>query len=98
MEGASDKDTGKMGFGVLRYSPNPICCVIDSEWAGRDIRESGRSPRSAPTVATIDVALALGAEVIVLGIAPPGGLIPQEWFPVMDEAVAKGLSLVNGRA
>jgi len=31
---------GKMGFGVLRYSPNPIVCVIDSKTAGRDIKEA----------------------------------------------------------
>lgn len=96
MEGAADKDIGKMGFGVLRYSPNPICCVIDSDTAGHDIAEFGRSPRSAPTVATIDEAVALGAEVLVLGIAPPGGLIPPEWFAPLDHAVKAGLSIVNG--
>ncbi|MFI5385204.1 MAG: DUF1611 domain-containing protein [Fimbriimonadales bacterium] len=96
MEGAADKDIGKMGFGVLRYSPNPVCCVIDSEWAGRDIAESGRSPRSAPVVANIAEAMQKGAEVLVLGIAPPGGLIPPEWLAIMDEAIAGGLCLVNG--
>src|SRR5579862_5744262 len=96
MEGAADKDHGKMGFGVLRYSPNPVCCVIDSELAGDDIAEFGRSPRSAPIVATIEEASALGSEVMVLGIAPPGGLIPKEWYEALDEAIAKGLSLVNG--
>jgi len=96
MEGAADKDHGKMGFGVLRYSPNPICCVIDSELAGHDIAEFGRSPRPAPIVTTIDEAVALGAEVMVLGIAPPGGLIPPEWYDALDQAVQSGLSLVNG--
>ena len=96
MEGAADKDIGKMGFGVLRYSPNPICCVIDSDTAGHDIAEFGRSARSAPTVATIDDAVQLGAEVLVLGIAPPGGLIPPEWFEQLDHAVSAGLSIVNG--
>src|SRR5579862_1089955 len=33
---------------------------------------------------------------MVLGIAPPGGLIPKEWYEALDEAIAKGLSLVNG--
>lgn len=96
MEGACDKDFGKMGFGVLRYSPNPVCCVIDSELAGHDIAEFGRSPRSAPIVATIDDAVRMGAEVLVLGIAPPGGLIPREWLGPLDHAVEAGLSLING--
>lgn len=96
MEGASDKDLGKMGFGVLRYSPNPVACVIDSEFAGHDMLEFGKSPRSAPIVATLDEALQKGAEVLVLGTAPPGGLIPPEWYAALDAAVGKGLSLVNG--
>jgi uncharacterized NAD-dependent epimerase/dehydratase family protein len=96
MEGASTKDLGKMGFGVLRYSPNPVACVIDSELAGHDIAEFGTSPRGAPIVATIEEAVQLGAEVLVLGTAPPGGLIPPDWYAALDQAVAKGLSLVNG--
>src|ERR1044072_3922743 len=96
MEGASDSDFGKMGFGVLRYSPNPICCIVDSEKAGHDIAEFGRSPRSAPIVATVDEAVAMGAEVLVLGIAPAGGLIPEAWMAALDHAVDAGLSLVNG--
>jgi uncharacterized NAD-dependent epimerase/dehydratase family protein len=96
MEGASNSDFGKMGFGVLRYSPNPVCCVVDSENAGHDIAEFGRSPRSAPIVSDVDQAVAMGAEVLVLGIAPPGGLIPESWLAALDLAVERGLSLVNG--
>jgi uncharacterized NAD-dependent epimerase/dehydratase family protein len=96
MEGALEQGIGKMGFGVLRYSPNPIACVIDSHRAGRDAAEVTGIPRSAPVVATVEEARDLGAEVLVLGIAPPGGLIPAEWYPDLDKAVALGMSLVNG--
>jgi uncharacterized NAD-dependent epimerase/dehydratase family protein len=96
MEGAVVGYGGKMGFGVLRYSPNPIVCVIDSETEGRDMREAAGMPRSCPIVADVETALALGAEVLVLGIAPPGGLIPAPWYAVIDRAVECGLSIVNG--
>lgn len=96
MEAAANSDIGKMGFGVLRYSPNPIACVIDSELAGHDIREFGRSPRSCPIVSGLEEAIDRDAQVLVLGIAPAGGLIPESWRPALDEAIAKGLSLVNG--
>jgi len=96
MEGAVLGIGGKMGIGVLRYSPNPIVCVVDSETAGRDIVDLTGVPRPAPIVSSIRDALDLGAEVLVLGIAPPGGLIPAPWLPVIDEAVAGGLSIVNG--
>ncbi len=96
MEASTRQPAGKMGFGLLRYSPNPIACVIDSEAAGRDAREVTRIPRSAPIVATLAEARALGAEVLVLGIAPPGGRVPEAWWGVIDEAVGLGLSIVNG--
>lgn len=96
MEGATTDFAGKLGFGVLRYSPNPVACVIDSHQAGRDAAEVTGIPRNCPIVATIEEASALGAEVFVLGIAPPGGLIPAEWHPVIAEAVGRGMSVVNG--
>lgn len=96
MEDAVRGDSGKMGLGVLRYSPNPIACVIDSRTAGEDIVSISGIQRPCPIVATVDEAKALGAEVFVLGIAPPGGLIPADWFPRIDRAWELGMSLVNG--
>ncbi len=96
MEGAVHSYGGKMGFGVIRYSPNEIACVIDSQTAGKDMREEAGMPRSCPIVASVEQALALGAQVLVLGIAPPGGLIPAAWYPVIDRAVELGMSIING--
>jgi uncharacterized NAD-dependent epimerase/dehydratase family protein len=96
MEGSILDRTGKMGFGLLRYSPNHIVCVIDSQTAGGDAAEFTGSSRPLPIVATIDEALALGSDVLVLGIAPPGGLIPPDWYPMIDLAVQRGMSVVNG--
>jgi uncharacterized NAD-dependent epimerase/dehydratase family protein len=96
MEGAFETGTGKMGLGVLRYSGNPIACVIDSRHAGHNLAALTGIPCSAPIVASVQDAIALGAQVLVLGIAPPGGLIPAEWTPALDHAVAGGLSLLNG--
>lgn len=96
MEGAVNGDSGKMGMGILRYSPNPIACVIDTQTAGQDLQKITDSPRSAPIVKSVKEATELGAEVFVLGIAPPGGLIPLDWHAAIDEAWASGMSLLNG--
>jgi uncharacterized NAD-dependent epimerase/dehydratase family protein len=96
MEGAIGEFTGKLGYGVLRYSPNEVACVLDSRFAGKRLQEVTDSPRDCTVHSTIDEAIAAGANVLVLGIAPPGGLIPSSWWPVIDEAVAKGMSVVNG--
>ena len=60
MEGATTLNIGKMGFGILRYSANPIACVIDSEQAGRDAADVTNIPRSAPIVATVREAIEKG--------------------------------------
>ncbi len=96
MEGSLTQPFGKMGFGLLRYSPNPIACVVDSEQAGRDAAEVTRIPRRCPVVGTVAEAAARGAEVFVLGIAPPGGRVPAAWYAAIDQAVAAGMSIVNG--
>ncbi len=96
MEGAVRHYGGKMGVGVLRYSPNPIACVVDSQTAGGRTRSEIGVERDVPIVATVEEALALGAKVLVLGIAPPGGLIPAAWLPAIDRAVEGGMFVVNG--
>ena len=87
---------GKMGHGVIRYSPNPLVCVIDSVHAGSDMATVAGMPKAVPIVATIREARELGADVLLLGIAPGGGLIPQEWYGAIDEAVGLGMSVLNG--
>lgn len=96
MQGAFSEQTGKLGLGLLRYSQNPIVAMIDSENAGADSRPITGIDRVCPIVRTVTEAADLGAEVLVLGIAPPGGLVPQTWWPALDEAVFCGMSLVNG--
>ena len=96
MEGALGDPSGKMGYGVLRYSPNPIACVIDSNHPGGDAGVISDIPRRCPVVATVAEARKLGAEVFVLGLAIGGGMIPANWFPAIDDAVGVGMSVVNG--
>ena len=96
MEGALASRGSKMGIGTLRYSPHEIACLIDSEHAGQDVVELTGIERDVPIVASLAEAKTLAANVLLLGIAPPGGLIPVEWYATLDEAVGMGFSIVNG--
>jgi uncharacterized NAD-dependent epimerase/dehydratase family protein len=96
MQGHIDSDYGKMGAGVLRYLKNPIVGVIDKDLAGKPLRDYIPVTNEVPILASIKEALDLGAEVLILGIAPSGGKIPEEWNPVLEEAIQGGLSIVNG--
>jgi len=96
MEGKLGAAQGKMGYGLLRFSPNAIACVIDSRHAGKQVGDVVATPRDCPVVASVADARRLGADVLVLGIAPPGGRIPAEWLGDVGRAVALGMCVVNG--
>jgi uncharacterized NAD-dependent epimerase/dehydratase family protein len=96
MQDSLGSDNGKMGYGIMRYSTNPIACVIDSTQAGQTVRQACGLPFDVPVVASIAQAQSLGANVIVTGTAPSGGRIPKGWLPALHEALGAGMSLVNG--
>ncbi len=87
---------GKMGIGLLRYSEAEITAVIDREYAGKNLRAVTGIDRAAPIVATVAEAAALGADTLVPGVATPNGVLPDDWWPAVREALASGMSLVNG--
>ncbi|MDJ0627567.1 MAG: DUF1611 domain-containing protein [Rhodobacter sp.] len=86
----------KMTEGIIRYGRNPVVAVIDSHVAGKRVRDVCKLDSDVPIVATLDEAIALGADVFVLGTAPSGGRVPPEWMAVLQAAVDAGMSLVNG--
>ncbi|RDY62039.1 DUF1611 domain-containing protein [Flagellimonas nanhaiensis] len=96
MEGALDNDSGKMGFGLMRFSKHPIACVIDSKYAGKTVDEAVDLPYNIPVVASVKEAIAMQSEIMVLGIAPSGGRFPMEWDEPVSQALTHGLSLING--
>ena len=96
MEGALDNHSGKMGFGLMRFSQRPIVCVIDSRYAGQTVAQAVGLPYSIPVVASVEEALEKQAEILALGIAPSGGKFPDEWDAPVSRALQLGLSLING--
>ncbi len=96
MEGSLGSDYGKMGYGVMRYITNPIVCVIDSSHHGKRVKDVCAVPADIPVISSISEAHQLGAEVLVLGTAPSGGKVPEEWYPPIEHALSLGMSLVNG--
>lgn len=87
---------GKTGVALLRYSEATIVAVIDRECAGKSLPKLTGINRDVPIVATVEKALAYKPDVLVIGIAPSGGILPDEWWQEINQALASGLSIVNG--
>ncbi|AFZ56701.1 DUF1611 domain-containing protein [Anabaena cylindrica FACHB-243] len=87
---------GKTGLSILRYSEAPIVAVIDRESVGKSLSELTGIKRDVPIVASVAATFQYMPEVLVIGIAPKGGLVPDNYWPDIKEALKGGMSLVNG--
>jgi uncharacterized NAD-dependent epimerase/dehydratase family protein len=87
---------GKTGLSLLRYSEAPIVVVIDRESAGKSLPELTGIKRDVSIVASVAASLEYKPEVLVIGIAPSGGAIPDEYWLEIKNALEAGMSLVNG--
>ncbi|MEH1840321.1 MAG: DUF1611 domain-containing protein [Nostoc sp.] len=87
---------GKTGLAILRYSEAPIVAVIDRECAGKSLPELTGIKRDVPIVASFAAALEYKPEVLVIGIAPGGGAVPDDYWLEIKDALKARMSLVNG--
>ncbi|MBC8351629.1 MAG: DUF1611 domain-containing protein [Planctomycetes bacterium] len=93
-EGHTDPHTAKTASSVVRYRRDEVVALLDSTQAGRTTDELLGVGDDLPIVATL--AEAVGANTLLLGIAPPGGKIPPPWRAIILEAIAKGMDIVAG--
>lgn len=87
---------GKTGLAFLRYSDAAIAVVVDRTCAGKSLRELTGINHNAPIVASVKEALAYNPDVLLIGIAPSGGQLPPDLELEVSQAVAAGLSVING--
>jgi uncharacterized NAD-dependent epimerase/dehydratase family protein len=91
---------GKTAMGVIRYGHDKVVAVIDSTQSGRNVREwlgdSGRN--DIPIVGSLNEALGFlpRANALLIGIAPTGGKLPDEWREVILAAIRSGLDVLGG--
>jgi uncharacterized NAD-dependent epimerase/dehydratase family protein len=81
---------------VLRYRGADVAAVLDREHAGESTRALLSVPVDVPIVATLAEGLSFGPTALLIGIAPPGGGLPEEWRPLLCEAIDAGLHLISG--
>lgn len=95
-EGRFSPMGSKTANGLLRYCPDEAVAVIDSTRAGQRAPAILGSGADVPVVASLDEAIALGPNALLVGIAPTGGDIPAGWRPILLRACAARLDIVSG--
>ncbi|MFL5954605.1 MAG: DUF1611 domain-containing protein [Gaiellaceae bacterium] len=90
-EGRSDDPHfGKTAHGVIRYRPEHVVALLDSE------REEGDTQDGFPVVRTVAEALQHGPTTALVGVATQGGRFPPAWRDLLEEAIRAGLDVENG--
>ena len=97
-EGAFERHYGKTATGVIRYGKDTIVAVIDSTKAGQSVAQALEVPygQDIPVVRDINEALTYRPDTLLIGIAPMGGALPQEWRWQLLAAIEAGLNLISG--
>jgi uncharacterized NAD-dependent epimerase/dehydratase family protein len=87
----------KTAHGLIAYGRDEVVAVIDSTLAGSRVLEVMPDlRRDAPIVGTLHEALERSPTSILVGLAPAGGQLPEEWMETLKEAADAGLELVSG--
>ncbi|MFQ6616800.1 MAG: DUF1611 domain-containing protein [Fidelibacterota bacterium] len=96
VDGAFDYLLAKTGNAILRYCPQEVVCVIDSQTAGKTVEMVLGWGGSVPVVAGLRQALEYEPDTLLIGTAPPGGRLPESWRSTVRQALKKKLRIVSG--
>src|ERR687890_557540 len=88
--------TSKTANSVIRYRPDSTVAVLDRQHAGQTVQDVLGFGGGIPVVASMRAGLSLGPTAVLIGIAPAGGRLPDEWRTWLAEALDAGCDLWNG--
>ena len=84
-----DPHYGKTMRGIIRYGPDPVVAILDSQRAGDE-------HEGVPIVGTVDDALRFEPTVAVVGVATQGGRFPPAWRELLKASIEAGLDVESG--
>ena len=84
-----DAHYGKTMRGIVRYGPDPVVAILDSQRPGED-------HEGIPIVGSVADALPYGPTVAVVGVATQGGRFPPAWRELLKASIASGLDVESG--
>jgi uncharacterized NAD-dependent epimerase/dehydratase family protein len=88
--------TSKTANSVIRYLPDRVVAVLDRKQAGKTVQEVLGFGGPIPIVGSMTEGLRNRPTAVLIGIAPQGGRLPEEWRTWLAEALDAGCDLWSG--
>ncbi|HEY9016261.1 MAG TPA: DUF1611 domain-containing protein, partial [Gemmatimonadales bacterium] len=88
--------TSKTANSVIRYLPDRTVGVLDRQQAGQTVQQILGFGGNIPVVGSMDQGLALNPTAVLIGIAPQGGRLPEDWRGWLAQALDAGCDLWSG--
>lgn len=89
-------ETSKTANSIIRYMPEQVVGVVDRVHAGKTVQDVLGFGGSIPVVATMEEGLQRKPTAVLIGIAPSGGRLPDEWEGWLADALDAGCDLWSG--
>ena len=94
--GRLDAFTAKTAAGIIRYRGDEVVGVLDPEHAGQALQKLIGVGDGIPIVAHLSELDDTHPDMLVIGVATPGGRLPEEWHEILRQAIQRGMEIVNG--
>jgi uncharacterized NAD-dependent epimerase/dehydratase family protein len=95
-DGAFGVHTSKTAVGCIRFTPEQVVGVLDTVNAGKTVEQVLGFGGAIPVVASVAAGMPLNPNILLIGIAPSGGQLPDSWRPVLRAAIDAGLHIWSG--
>ncbi|MFH0989143.1 MAG: DUF1611 domain-containing protein [bacterium] len=95
-EGLFGPVTSKTANGALAYLPEQVVAIIDSTKAGMTVQQILGFGGGIPVVQNLNEGIRYHPTHLLIGIAPTGGRLPEEWRRTLRDAIGWKLSIISG--
>ncbi len=95
-DGAFGPMTSKTANAIIRYQAELVVAVVDRAHAGKTAQDILGFGGAIPVVESMTEGLAGKPDAVLIGIAPVGGQLPEEWRRWLLEAIDAGCDIWSG--
>ena len=95
-EGNFGPQTSKTANACIRYAPQEVVAVLDSQSPSSTVQDVLGFGGDIPIVSSFADGMALLPNALLIGIAPAGGQFPISWRSLVLQALAEGLDIWSG--